>query len=130
MKLHLEKCADLPLIHSCEAPAKREAGARHRIRIDGATYDSSLIITARGVEMWEVRDARALCLADFERLAALCEEVLLLGAGRRAVFPHAAFTVPLMRARIGLEVMDTPAACRTYNILAGDGRKVTAALIA
>ncbi len=126
MKLHLENRAGLLLIQSCEP----RAGARHRIRIDGEWHERSLIITPRGVEMWEVGDARELRLADFERLAALAPEVLLLGAGSRAVFPHAALTVPLMRARIGLEVMDTPAACRTYNILAGDGRNAAAALIA
>jgi len=124
VKLHLENRADLQLIQSCELRA-----GKHRIRIDGRCYDSSFIITPRGVEMWEVEDAREMRLADFERLAKLGGEVLLLGAGRRAVFPHAALSVPLMRARIGLEVMDTPAACRTYNILAGDGRKVAAALI-
>ena len=56
-------------------------------------------------------------------------EVVLLGTGARLRFPPAAVLAPLTRAGIGVEVMDTAAACRTYNILAGDGRRVVAALL-
>ena len=54
---------------------------------------------------------------------------VLLGSGRAFRFPDAARLAPLYKAGIGVEVMDTPAACRTYNILLGEGRNVIAALI-
>ena len=56
-------------------------------------------------------------------------EIVLLGTGRRLRFPPAALTRSLAAARVGLEVMDTPAACRTYNILTGERRRVLAALL-
>ena len=54
---------------------------------------------------------------------------MLLGTGATQRFPHPRLTAPLHRAHVGLEVMDTRAACRTYNILVAEGRSVTAALI-
>ena len=54
---------------------------------------------------------------------------MLLGTGRRLRFPPPALTRCLADARVGIEVMDTPAACRTYNILGGEGRRVLAALL-
>ena len=70
----------------------------------------------------------ALDASDFERLRDLRSEVVLLGTGNRQRFPHPRLTRPLSDARIGLEVMDTQAACRTYNILVAESRKVAAAL--
>ena len=71
----------------------------------------------------------ALAEADFERLLETSPEIVLLGTGATQRFPHPRLTAPLHRARVGLEVMDTRAACRTYNILVAEGRNVTAALI-
>lgn len=68
--------------------------------------------------------------SHFSHLAKLGAEIVLLGTGSRLRFPHPALTKPLIDARIGLEVMDTGAACRTYNILAGEGRKVAAVILA
>lgn len=55
--------------------------------------------------------------------------MVLLGTGARLRFPHPRLSAPLARAGIGLEVMDLQAACRTYNILAAEGRRVAAALL-
>jgi uncharacterized protein len=60
---------------------------------------------------------------------ALKPEVVIYGSGPRLVFPSAALTRVLFERRIGLETMDTAAACRTYNVLASEGRSVVAALI-
>jgi uncharacterized protein len=67
-------------------------------------------------------------VTTFEQLRELRSEVVLLGTGTRQRFPSPRLTRALMDARIGLEVMDTHAACRTYNILVGEGRRVAAAL--
>ena len=64
-----------------------------------------------------------------EVLAGLPVEVIIFGSGARIRFPQAAWLRPLMARRIGLETMDTAAACRTYNILAQEGRSVAAALL-
>lgn len=68
--------------------------------------------------------------SHFNHLAGLGAEIILLGTGPKLRFPHPRLTLPLIEARIGLEVMDTGAACRTYNILAGEGRKVAAGILA
>jgi uncharacterized protein len=68
--------------------------------------------------------------SHFSHLAGLGAEIVLLGTGTKLRFPHPGLTRPLIEARIGLEVMDTGAACRTYNILAGEGRKVAVAILA
>lgn len=68
--------------------------------------------------------------SHFSHLAALNSDIVLLGTGPTLRFPHPALTRPLIEARIGLEVMDTGAACRTYNILAAEGRNVAVAILA
>ena len=67
--------------------------------------------------------------ADFEVLAQLQVEVVIFGSGSRIRFPRPAWIAPLAQRRIGIETMDTPAACRTYNILAQEGRNVAVALL-
>ena len=143
MKLHLNRQPDTLLIHSWafgpeqgsdnDAPNDDNSDKRYRIRIADTWYRQSLILTSRSVKLWAVADVSALELNHFEQLAELGAEldaeVIILGTGKRAVFPRPALTRPLMRRHIGLEVMDTTAACRTYNILAGDGRVAVAALI-
>lgn len=71
----------------------------------------------------------ALSEAAFATLAKLDCVVVLIGTGHRQRFPSPALLRPLIDARMGFEIMDTPAACRTYNILMGENRKVAAALI-
>ena len=87
-----------------------------------------VILPERLIEPWPANSFNALTEADFAFLAGLDIEVLLLGTGRRLHFPHPRITEPLRVAHIGFEAMDTPAACRTYNILMGEGRRVAAAL--
>jgi len=78
---------------------------------------------------WDVNGFDDLELAHFKRLQALQPELVILGTGLQQQFPDPQLCNPLIEARIGLEVMDRFAACRTYNILVAEGRKVLAALI-
>ena len=87
------------------------------------------MLRERIVEHWQPRSLGSMTEADFGMLAGLGVEIVLLGTGKRLCFPHPRLTAPLLNRRIGLEVMDTGAACRTYNILSGEGRNVAAALI-
>ena len=98
--------------------------------IGETTYVQSLILTPEAVELWPVAEVAQLTRNEFERLASLPVKVLLLGTGSRLCFPDPAITQPLMARGLGLEVMDTAAACRTYNVLLADGRQPGAALIA
>jgi hypothetical protein len=66
---------------------------------------------------------------DFAAIAALKPEIVLLGTGEKLRFPNPRIFAPLREAKIGFEVMDTQAACRTYNILLAESRKVAAALV-
>lgn len=93
-------------------------------------YERSIVVLPDAVmEDWGTSGFDGLQTADFERLAALEPGVLLLGTGLQQRFPAAALLRPLMTAGIGFEIMDMRAACRTYNILTGEGRRVAAALL-
>ena len=78
---------------------------------------------------WRATDFDHLEAADFAELAGLGADIVLLGTGARQRFPHPKLTASLGAARIALEVMDLKAACRTYNILVAEARKVALALV-
>ena len=100
------------------------------VRLGIVEYRENLIVTPeRVVTHWANGGFDALTEADFAAVAALQPEVVLLGTGDAIRFPHPRLTRALTDAGIGLEVMDTPAACRTFNILAAEGRKVAAAIL-
>jgi uncharacterized protein len=99
------------------------------IEINKVRHASAVLLTPDRVEPWEVASFEALGEGDLERLRALAPEVALLGTGSRQRFPHPRLSRALSEARIGLEVMTTAAACRTYNILMAEGRKVAAVLL-
>ncbi|MGQ0653771.1 MAG: Mth938-like domain-containing protein [Betaproteobacteria bacterium] len=99
------------------------------VSVNGARHESSVIVTAESVEPWDVSEFQDLSAEDFERLKGLDVEIVILGTGPRQRFPHPKLTAPLTSARVGLEVMDVKAACRTYNILVAEARKVAAALL-
>jgi uncharacterized protein len=101
-----------------------------RITVGEQHYRSSLILTAeRLIEDWRPRRADELLREDFEPVLQLQPEILLLGTGMRLDFPPAALTAHLLQSGIGVEVMDTAAACRTFNILLAEQRRVAAALL-
>ncbi len=91
---------------------------------------TSVVIGSRGERLdWAGIGFDGLAAAHFEALAAFKPELVIFGSGSKLRFPHPSLQRALMAQRIGLETMDTLAACRTYNILAGEGRHVLAALL-
>ena len=101
-----------------------------QITIGETQYRTSIMVTPnRVITDWAQSTVATLDEGDFRFMLEFRPEVVLLGTGGRMVFPPPSITHPLMNQSIGLEVMDTAAACRTYNILAGEGRNVLAALI-
>lgn len=97
--------------------------------VDRRLTRSFVLAPDRLVEDWPVTRAEQFDAAAAEAIAALEPEVVLLGTGERQRFPPREATVTLLRRRIGIEVMDNAAACRTYNLLAGEGRRVVAAIM-
>jgi len=100
-------------------------------RVSGEAWSGSVLILPDHTESWSVNDWAAIDPAD------LCDlvgdagvELLLLGCGAAGQFMPQSIRAPLRDAGIVLEAMDTGAACRTYNLLAGEDRAVAAALIA
>jgi uncharacterized protein len=98
------------------------------VEINRVRHARSIVVAPQG----EVRPWDIAAFADFDPVAVPVPddcEVLLVGTGQRQHFPHPQRTRAWREAGLGVEFMDTPAACRTYNILMGEGRKVAAALI-
>jgi len=100
------------------------------VGVDGEKITSSVILSSRGERIaWAAATFDELGADHFATLAEVDAEVVIFGSGSRIRFPQAAWLQPLMARRIGVETMDTAAACRTYNILAYEGRSVAVALL-
>jgi uncharacterized protein len=97
--------------------------------VDRILDHSFLLAPDRLVEDWPVTRADQFDLGAIDSIIALNPEVVLLGSGARQVFPPREAQIALLRQRIGVEVMDNAAACRTYNLLASEGRRVVAAIM-
>ncbi len=124
MKLHLDKSNPRNRIQSC---TRSENG--FVLSIDNRSYISSLIITPDRLIDWEVKNLSEIGTEDFKRIVELNPEVVILGTGPDQEFLDPKVYLPLIEAGVGLEVMDTQAACRTYSILLSDDRKIVCALI-
>ena len=100
------------------------------VAIDGERFTRSVVISSAGDRFdWECRSFADIGAAHFARIATLDAELVLFGSGERIRFPNPAWLAGLHTRRIGVETMDTRAACRSYNILAGEGRRVVAAFL-
>jgi len=99
------------------------------VEVNKARHERSIVVSAARVDEWAPRALEALAEEHLAAIAAAKPEVVLIGTGSTFSFPDPAALAPLHRARIGVEVMDTQAACRTYNILLAEGRNVVAAVI-
>ena len=100
------------------------------VEINAAPFDFSLtVMPETPPRPWAVCRFEELTEAHFEELGAQAPDVVILGTGARQRFVHPRLLAGLSARRIGVECMDNQAACRTYNILMGEGRKVVLALI-
>ncbi|MYN04864.1 hypothetical protein GTP41_22470 [Pseudoduganella sp. DS3] len=100
------------------------------VEINGRPFDHSLLVLPETApRAWPVANFAELTVEHFEQLLAEQPDVVILGTGERQRFVHPRLTAPLLSKQIGVECMDTNAACRTYNILMGEGRKALLALI-
>lgn len=100
------------------------------VGVNGEKIAHSVIVASTGERIaWNASRYEDLAASHFAELAKLGCEVAIFGSGDRIRFPKPVWLKPLIEAGIGLETMDTAAACRTYNILAQEGRKVAVALL-
>ena len=121
MKLHADTPEGVNIINAYTAES---------ISVNGQVHTGSILVPPTGNALpWQARSLSELTEEDFQRIAQTEPEVVVFGSGRQLKFPPAHLLRPLMAARIGIETMDTAAACRTYNILVGEGRRVMAALL-
>lgn len=121
MKLHADPRNAQHAVKAC--------GPDH-VTVGGRVLRRSLLLLPDRVDAnWGPETFAALEPGHLVPLVELACDVLLLGTGTRQRFPAPATLRPLIEAGRGIEVMDTPAACRTYNILVAEGRSVAAALI-
>jgi uncharacterized protein len=100
------------------------------VRVGNEKIETSIVIGSRGERFdWSCGSFSELSPEHFDQIAVLEPELVIFGSGTSIRFPPGHWIHPLIKKQIGIETMDTQAACRTYNILAGEGRKVIAALI-
>lgn len=125
MDLHLERPGEYPYVHHIEedAIAVVHGEQAHRLR-------RSFIITADAIiDDWPATSANTLRAEDMAPILALQPDVVLLGTGKKQVFPAAEVMAACLGRGIGIEPMDNAAAARTHTILTGEDRHVVAAFI-
>lgn len=120
MKLHLTQDAGLQLF-SGYGPGF--------VAVNGVRYEKCVVVSPQAVSEWNVAGFDALAAADFAFIDALKPEIVILGTGTAQRFPGRELMRALAATGAGVEIMDSRAACRTYNILATEGRKVVAAIL-
>ncbi|MEN9480864.1 MAG: hypothetical protein RLZZ298_2259 [Pseudomonadota bacterium] len=121
MKLHLANMAGLNVF---------TAYGDDYVAVNHEKHLKNLIVLPETiVPEWSTATVETLTSEDMQKLLELGTEIILLGTGNRLRFPAGPLMRPFAPAGIGLEIMDLKAACRTYNILAAEGRKVAAALL-
>ena len=121
MELNLHTSEELLLVRSV---------SQGSMRIGDSDYSSSLILLPDAMDCsWGITASKQLTAKHASSLLGHSPELVILGTGVRQVFPRQEFNYTLMRNGVGCEVMDTRAACRTYNVLASEGRRVLGAFI-
>lgn len=100
------------------------------IVINNKSFSKSLLVTPeRIIENWDMDGPESLTSKSWSQVIDMKPEIMILGTGKKQFFPDPRVFIPLMDAGIGYEVMDSAAACRTYNVLNFEGRKIIAAII-
>lgn len=100
------------------------------LEVNAQRHESAVWLMPEGLlESWPVTEVASIGAGHFESMLQHRPELVILGTGPRQTFLHPRLTAPLTSAGVGFEVMDSRAACRTYNILMAEGRRVLAAVL-
>lgn len=100
-----------------------------RIKINDEIYNQSIIISSNQLILWPPKNLAELNPENFEIILNLTPDIVLLGTGEKMAFPKNRLLKSFYEKQIGVEVMATLAACRTFNVLMSEGRNVVAALL-
>lgn len=121
MKLQPDRAEGVNVIHAYTADS---------VSVNGTAYAHAVLVPHTGdVQPWDATAWEALTEAHFAQIAATRPELVVFGSGAALRFVQPALLRPLIDARVGIETMDTAAACRTFNFLVAEGRQVVAALL-
>jgi len=120
MKLHLAQNEGLQLFSGY---------GEGYVAVNRVRYETGVVVSPQTVSEWRVAGFESLTAADFGFIAELKPEIVILGTGATQRFPGPELARALASSGAGVEVMDSRAACRTYNILATESRKVVAAIL-
>lgn len=99
------------------------------VTVNEQEYTASILITPNSVTNWSAQNIANLTENDITEILRLQPSIILLGTGADLIFPDMALLQAIYAQKIGIETMNTPAACRTYTALTSEGRNVLAALI-
>ena len=100
------------------------------VSINGKSFTQSLVVASTRLnENWNIADIKLLTSSHIEEILSFRPELVIIGTGNRLVFPEIEIYSGIIKHGIGVDFMDTGAACRTYNILMSEGRDVVAGLI-
>jgi uncharacterized protein len=99
------------------------------VAVNNVRYQRSLVVSPQSVRDWQVGSFEDITTADFAFVAELAAEIVIFGTGAKQRFPRPELARALTALGAGVEIMDSKAACRTYNILASEGRRVAAAIL-
>jgi len=99
------------------------------VAVNNVRYERNVVVSPAAVVEWSARNFGTLTPADFQFMREAQPEILILGTGAAQRFPPPELARALAASGAGVEVMDTKAACRTYNVLLAEGRKVIAAIL-
>ena len=100
------------------------------VSINGKAFSQSLVVTSTRLnENWDITDISMLTSNHIEQVLSFQPELIIIGTGNKLIFPAIEIYSGIIEHGIGVDFMDTGAACRTYNILMSEGRDVVAGLI-
>ncbi len=122
MKIELDSISD--------SSNKIDGYSAGQVTITNKVYQSSLLVSPEViVPDWPPKLFSDLAISHIEQIMTLTPEIVILGTGKSLTFPSELLLQPITECSIGIEIMDTGAACRSYNFLLGEGRHVVAALL-
>ena len=120
----------IQLLDSGDAPNLIRSHTENSVTVGETVYTASLIISPGSLnDAWGPVSIESLTASDIDALLRFEPELVLIGTGVKQVFPEMEILKPMIENQIGYEIMNTAAACRTYNILVAEGRSVVAGLI-
>ena len=101
----------------------------HKIYIDDKVFENNIIITSSNIIKWDIRDLKTSTHENYEELLIAKPEIIIIGTGTELIIPNTQLIHQIHKRNIGIEFMITESACKTYNLLVSENRKIVAGLL-